>query len=363
MADTQVAKAAPETKAPLTIVQMLNSDTFKTQVGMALPKHLTPDRFARMCLTAVRRTPKLMKCTQDSVMNCMMTLSQVGLEPDGRLAHLIPFENRRDNCVECTLIIDYKGLVQLALRSGLVATIHADVVCEGDIFEYSLGEVTKHVPWFLRRDADKPDEPGDVYAIFAMVKNKDGTTKAEVMSALEVEAIRRRSKSGESGPWKTDTNEMRKKTAFKRLTKWIVLSPEFRDALDVDDQEVITLSQDEYRKLTDSVVSGSKVASLVESGKLTEDPGDDGDDDGEQIDTVARMNEAVNYLKAQVGVAHQVSDVEAGTALFKTPTNEPLILTERRIDIPDGHHVVLVTDDDYMGQIKNILARSSKKAK
>ena len=59
--------------------------------------------------------------------------------------------------------------------------------------------------------------------------------KAEVMTTEEVERIRARSKAGKEGPWVTDWNEMAKKTVFRRLSKWLPLSAEYRDAVDKDD--------------------------------------------------------------------------------------------------------------------------------
>ena len=250
-------------KKPATLLQTIGGEAFKEQIAMALPRHMTPDRFARIAITAIRKVPKLMLCTPESVLSCLMSLSQYGLEPDGRRAHLIPFENRKTGTFECTLIVDYKGLVELALRSGMVATLHADVVSAGDLFEYSLGKIIGHTPWFLRRDADKPTDPGKVYAVYATCENKDGTTKSEVLSLSEVEKIRARSKSGNSGPWVTDWSEMAKKTAFKRLSKWLVLSPEFRDAVDKDDEDVIETTAIRHER------SLTKVGQLVASGAMS----------------------------------------------------------------------------------------------
>jgi recombination protein RecT len=200
---------------------LIESDAFKAQIQKALPKHLTPDRFIRVAVTALTRTPKLAECTQASLFNSLLTCSQLGIEPDGRRAHLIPYGK------DCQLIIDYKGLAELAMRSGAVSNLHADVVCDADVFVYDRGAVTDH-----KIDFRKPR--GKVYAVYAICRFKDGSEKAEVMSADEVESIRKRSKAGQSGPWVTDWNEMAKKTAFRRLSKWLPLSPEYRDALDHD---------------------------------------------------------------------------------------------------------------------------------
>jgi len=220
---------ATQVKRQLTIREQLESPKFRDEIAKALPKHLTPDRFIRVAVSALARTPKLKECEPVSLFGAMLTLSQLGIEPDGRRAHLIPFENRRRGCVECQLIIDYKGLAEMAMRSGVVSYLHADVVCENDQFEENMGEIIAH-----KIDRRKPR--GEVYAAYAICKFKDGTAKAEVMSSDEIEAIRKRSKAGNAGPWITDWNEMAKKTVFRRLSKWLPLSPEFRDAVEADDE-------------------------------------------------------------------------------------------------------------------------------
>lgn len=203
------------------IKALITSDQMKKQFAAALPQHLSQERFCRIALTALTRTPKLLDCTPESLMRCLLDLSAFGLEPDGRRAHLIPYGK------DCTLIIDWKGLAELALRSGLIAKLHADVVCENDVFEYDLGEVKVH-----KIDLRQPRGP--VYAAYALAQTKGGEVFAAVMGKDEVEAIRKRSRAGNNGPWVSDWNEMAKKTAFRRLAKWLPLSAEFRDAMEKD---------------------------------------------------------------------------------------------------------------------------------
>jgi recombination protein RecT len=207
-----------------TLKQTLTSEAMREQFARSLPSHLTPERFARIAITALTRTPKLLDCTPESLMRCLLDLSAFGLEPDGRRAHLIPYG------AQCTLVIDWKGLAELAMRSGVIAKLHADVVCENDTFEYNLGAITCH-----KIDFRKPR--GDVYAVYALAQTKTGEVFVAVLSKDEVEAVRKRSRSGTSGPWVSDWNEMAKKTAFRRLSKWLPLSAEFRDAQERDDEQ------------------------------------------------------------------------------------------------------------------------------
>lgn len=220
--------ATTENTKQLSIRDHLQSSAIIEQIRRVLPEHMNAERMARIALTACTRTPKLNECTPQSFFRCLLDLSAWGLEPDGRRAYLVPYGK------ECTLILDYKGIVELAYRSGYVKSIHTDVVREGDIFEYSLGVVTKHTPHGFRLDAGKPASSGEIIAAYCIIQLKDGATKCEVMTREEVDGIKKRSKSGNSGPWVTDYPEMAKKTVFRRASKWIPLSAEVSDAFEKD---------------------------------------------------------------------------------------------------------------------------------
>ena len=233
--DIVEAQAKPLAQASkATVKNLLTGDAFKAQIANALPKHLSPERFIRVALTALTRTPALADCTQASLFQCLLDLSAMGLEPDGRRAHLIPFRDHRNNTTTCTLVVDYKGIVELALRSGVIANIHADSICENDTFDYDRGEIKSH-----RIDFRRPR--GEAYAYYCLVRFKDGTEKAEVMTIADIDGIRKRSKSGNStsSPWSTDYSEMAKKTVFKRASKWLTLSPEIREKIERDDDLIL----------------------------------------------------------------------------------------------------------------------------
>lgn len=255
MSETLPAKTAPqppaktEPKKPLTLREELESDNFKQQIARALPKHMTADRMIRVAATAMSKTPLLMKCNRVSFLGAMLTLSQFGLEPNGRDAHLIPFNNTKAGTVDCQLIIDYKGYVKLILQSGLVSHLHADVVCENDDFEYDQGVIVKH-----KIDLRKPR--GAMYAAYATATFKDGTKKSEVMSKEEIEAIRKRSKAGNYGPWQTDYSEMSKKSVFRRLQKWLPLSSDIVELSEHDDDRIdVTIGEPEPSGQRKSVAS------------------------------------------------------------------------------------------------------------
>jgi recombination protein RecT len=222
---------ADETKAVTTqrktLKDMLTAENFKEAVKAALPKHLDPERFIRVSITALTKTPKLQNCSPESFFKCLLDLSAMGLEPDGRHAHLIPYGD------QCTLILDYKGIVSLVRRSGEISYIHCDVVYDGDTFEYQYGSGS-HL--LHRPDLEGPRTK--LKAVYSFVKMKDGSEDFMVWAISQVEKIRNRSKAKDSGPWKTDYDEMAKKSVFRNHSKWLPLSADLRDKIERDDDAI-----------------------------------------------------------------------------------------------------------------------------
>lgn len=224
----QTTAVAKKAKVALTPAQKLKAvikgEAFKGAVSAFFSKEENRERFLQAAVNAQVRTPQLANCDQKSFMMSLMQLAQMGLNPDGRNAHLIPYGQT------VTLVIDYKGMVTLALRSDKVSKVEAFEVYKNDHFRLVNGEVEHIVdnPWGDR---------GEVVGFYAVCQFKDGTKKFEVMSKAEVDAVRARSRAGRNGPWVTDYNEMAKKTVFKRLSKWLPVTPDLQSAVAHDDEE------------------------------------------------------------------------------------------------------------------------------
>lgn len=216
---------------------LIQGDAFKEQLGAMGRSLLTPEAFTRITLTAINKTPKLAECSQSSLFGALLDCYSLGIEPDGRRAHLIPYGKT------CQLIIDYKGLIELAKRSGEVKDWNAVAVYEGEAFDYHVDEHGEHL--LHKPDPFSRGDDRKVLGYYSMAVLKDGTTSVEFMSLAEIMAIKKRSKASGNGPWKTDEGEMSKKTVIRRHSKRLTLSPEFRNALDVDD--------DKPRDITDQV--------------------------------------------------------------------------------------------------------------
>ena len=105
----------------MSIVQMVKA--LEPEIRRALPTVLTPERFTRMALSAINNTPALAECTPMSFIAALMNAAQLGLEPNTPLgqAYLIPYKNK--GIMECQFQLGYKGMIDLAYRSGQIQMI------------------------------------------------------------------------------------------------------------------------------------------------------------------------------------------------------------------------------------------------
>ena len=202
------------------VLKMANEGQF----AMALPKVVTPERFTRIALSALSSNPALMDCTPKSFLGALMQAAQLGLEPNTPLgqAYLIPYQNRRAGTTECQFQLGYKGMIDLAYRSGEMSAIYAHSVHEGDEFsyEYGLDQKLVHKPG--------PGDRGDATHYYAVWKLQNGGYGFLVWSVADVEKHARRfSKAYSSGPWKDHFDEMAKKTVLKAALKYAPIRTDF----------------------------------------------------------------------------------------------------------------------------------------
>lgn len=219
-----------------------NMDVLK----QALPRHLEPERFARLVTIEIRKNPKLSSCSFPSIVGAMLQGVQLGLEP-GPLGHVffVPYWNNKTRGNECQLQVGYQGLIELARRSSAVSHIFADVVYERDefTFHYGSGQQLRHKPSFTG-DRGKP------VASYMFVRFSDGAEHFHVMSIEEINAIMARSKSRDkagnvTGPWATDWAEMAKKTVLRRGIKYVPKSvEEIRKVIAADETTVKDIAPD-----------------------------------------------------------------------------------------------------------------------
>lgn len=229
-AGTEVKKVSPNKAMEQMMVKM------SEQIKKALPQHMSNERFQRVALTAFGSNPKFLNCDPVSFLAAMMDSAQLGLEPNTPLgqAYLIPYGNK------VQFQVGYKGLLELALRSGKIKTLYAHEVRENDKFEvkYGLHQDLIHEPVLK-------GERGDVIGYYAVYHLDTGGHSFVFMTKEEVLThARSKSKTFNNGPWQTDFDAMAKKTVIKQLLKYAPLSIEMQKAVVSDETVKSELSED-----------------------------------------------------------------------------------------------------------------------
>jgi recombination protein RecT len=241
------------------ISEVLAHPEMRMRLIQAAPKHMSADRMLRVAALAIQKTPDLLKCGTTSLLGALMVCASLGLEPNTTLGHayLIPFAANRKiknqagkeewvKVYDVTLIIGYKGLIDLARRSGSMSSIHADVVYPGDEFSFEFGS-RQHL--HHRPTGDRSKTPLWAYCHAAL---KDGEAFS-VLPWTEVMKIRNASqgykavadgansseewkkKKYDASPWVAHLHEMASKTALRNLAKYLPMSIEFASAASLDE--------------------------------------------------------------------------------------------------------------------------------
>nr|DAM85177.1 MAG TPA: RecT protein [Caudoviricetes sp.] len=223
------------------------------EIKKALPTVMTPERFTRIVMTTISTNPALQKCTPQSFLGAVMQAAQLGVEPNTPLgqAYLIPYGN------QVQFQLGYKGLIDLAYRSGEVKSLQAHEVYEHDTFEYELGldPKLKHIPALNNR--------GNVILYYAVIKFKNGGEGFEVMSREDVETFAKsKSKTYGRGPWQTDFDEMAKKTVLKRVLKYAPMKTDFIRAV-ATDETVKSSVAEQMADLPDETVTIDTEAQVI----------------------------------------------------------------------------------------------------
>ena len=235
------------------------------EIARALPSVITPERFTRMVLSAISSTPDLAKCTPKSFLGAMMNAAQLGLEPNTPLgqAYILPYGNK--GVLEAEFQLGYKGMIDLAYRSGEVEVIQCHVVYKNDQFEccYGLEPKLSHVP----ADGDR----GEAVKVYAMFKTKDGGFGFEVMSMDDVRkhaAQYSKSYNSNYSPWKKNFEEMAKKTVLKKALKYAPLKSDFVRGVSTDESIKYDIAEDMTEVNNEKVIEVEAVSVDESTGEV-----------------------------------------------------------------------------------------------
>lgn len=229
------------------------ADDFK----MALPSHISPEKFQRTVLTAAQSNPDILKADRASLITACMKAAQDGLLPDGREAALVTFNTSKkiDGTWSKITLAQYMpmvfGLRKKILQSGEISAIETNVVYRAELesgaFLYEAGTeaMLRHRPMLDLTEEDTADE--NIVAAYSVAVMKDGTRSFEVMRRSDINKVRQTSQTGAlgksyqgkviepKGPWVDWFGEMARKTVMRRHSKTLPMSGDLLDVEAVDE--------------------------------------------------------------------------------------------------------------------------------
>ena len=237
----------------------------KEQFQLALPAHIRPERFVRIVQTAVRQNPKLLDCRRDTLFGAAMRAAQDGLLPDGKEAAFVQFKEQ----VQYMPMI--AGILKKVRNSGDLKSINALVIYKNDEFNYWVdgeGEQVKFIPHIFGGDR------GEAIGVFAFAQTKDGGLYVEVMSADDVDDIRKVSRSKDNGPWSGPFKyEMWRKSCLRRLSKRLPMSTDLEEVINADDDLFQPEPEQKPEPVSvDQAPKSTRTSKLVQEAMESEEP-------------------------------------------------------------------------------------------
>lgn len=207
----------------------LKSDVVKRKLAEAAGSFMKPEDLVRFTLLAASRSSKLLECTPESVLRSLMDAAELRIKPGGLMGrgYLVPRYNSKIGAQECCFDPGWRGLVDIARRSGKIRRIEAHVVYENDRFRYvcGLNPILEHEPCL-------DGEPGEIKMAYAIAEMTDGSVQVEVLTGADLAKIRAASAS-KDGPWKQWPDEMCRKSAVRRLCKYLPFDDELDHACEL----------------------------------------------------------------------------------------------------------------------------------
>ena len=261
MADTALAKPR------MTTLEFVEHPSTRAKMALVQTNALDPEKVVRLTLNAMQKTPKLKATTMESMLGCMMTATSLGLEPNTVLEHawIIPYQNRKKgkdgrwfSLLEAQFMVGYRGYVELAYRFDDLAMLHADAICDNDVYESYISSAVESATFFKHQKALK--DPGEAIGSYCFTRLNRGGRGIDIVTELpkeEIELIRERSetykalksrltsgsakdvakaqKNFEETPWNMWWRSMWAKSAIRRHVKQFPLTAEMSAAVAIED--------------------------------------------------------------------------------------------------------------------------------
>ena len=236
----------------MTIFEILDSNEFRERLSAVMLEPKKIDRFLGITKTELRNNPRIANCEIKSLCGAIVRAGQFGLELDSMQGHAY-LTSRGNNC---QLIIGYKGMIALGVRSEKLLSLEVQKVCKNDFFEMEHGDNKG----LRHRPKSTKEERGEVIGYYAYAHLVNHDRAFEYMNMDEIEELKEKAgvvKTPNSA-WVKFEEAMCKKTVVRQLFKYLSLSPEMDSAIGLDEMADAGVQSDTLRKIGDDFVKNDE---------------------------------------------------------------------------------------------------------
>lgn len=285
----------------------------RPEIKAMLPTHVNIERFMKSALLAVARDRNLQSCTSLSLFTAVINAAELGLDftPGKAHAYLVKYGDKAQ------FMPSYKGMIDLARRSGDVKKIESVIVKENDQFRIKFGTEPG-----IEHEPPKKGARGEMIGVYAVATFADGEKQFDYMAKEEIDSIRKRSKAANSGPWVTDYAEMARKTVVRRLFKYLPCSSDMLSRAIEADNQAVGLVDYEIEPLED----GEKTSRLAD--RLAE-----------------KITPEVHDNIEDVTVQEVVTEPEPPKHRGRPPKQEATVSKTEPVQVQEENYVELLQDE------------------
>lgn len=243
----------------------LTNDAVKNQINNVLGGK-NGQRFIASIVSAVQTNPALQECSNSSILSSALLGESLKLSPSPQLGHyyLVPFNDNKRGCKVAQFQMGYKGLLQLAIRSGQYKKINVVAIKEGELVKFD--PLNEEIEVNLIDD-ELVRENTPTVGYYASFTYLNGFQKSIYWSREKMEAHALKYSKGYKAKkgytfWEKDFDGMAYKTMLRQLiSKWGIMSIDMQTAIDSD---MAVINEDGTRDYVDTV-DNEIVADTTES--------------------------------------------------------------------------------------------------
>ena len=269
-------------------------------IKQSIPKHVTPERLSRIALTEIRKNPKLLECSELSLLGAILQAAQLGLEIGSTMGECYIVPRRQRGQWDAQFQLGYKAIIKLFHQHESSLVLYGEEVRKNDDFEweYGLEPKLKHKPALKNR--------GEVIGYYVVAKMKGGSYVYKFMPVEDI--IEHAKKFADSygstySPWTNNFEDMALKTVLKKMRKWLPLSTELSRAFAADET---------IKHATDIEIDGDIIEAqdYTDWQELPTQEVDNNLDDPKMIKEFSTMIDAINNKKSCDEALAKVTEFE-----------------------------------------------------